>query len=64
VDEDFVKKLKSTLLSSKGKCHLKMILKDADENFQVNFTSKSMKIDSNALVRKLQEFPQLGYQLN
>ncbi len=64
LDDIFIKKLKTTLTSSKGKCHLKVIIKDNDENLAINFYSKSIKLNSSDLIKKVKELPQLSYQLN
>jgi len=64
LDEELVKRLKSTFNSTKGKCRMKMMVKDSEENLQVNFSAKSIKVNINDFMKKLPDFPQLNYQLN
>ena len=53
VDEKFIDTLKSLSLANKGKCRLKILLKDSVENYSVEMVSRKIKVDPINFLKQL-----------
>ncbi len=61
VDDKFIKTLESLSLSNKGKCRLKVALKDPVENYNVEMVSRKIKVDPINFLKQLKKSYNLSF---
>lgn len=64
INDLLISKIQNVLKKSKGTCALKFNIVDYDERISVDMPAKKMRVDPAELLKKLEEIPELKYEIN
>ncbi|MCD4772844.1 MAG: DNA polymerase III subunit alpha [Bacteroidales bacterium] len=64
IDPELVQKLKKLIQNNSGKCPLKFVISDSEDNISIEMKSKKSRVNPNKLIQAIQNVENVGFKLN